>query len=325
VVGRYLEKFGNVQKFDALFQYATTANLPEFLTKAAEEWYRRPLLAALKTQGLTSEWYYTTSTNLQDKKVSMGGVQPDTGRNVDGLKNTISLLIETRGIGLGRMHIQRRVHTHVTAIASVLAATSQRTAELTQLRPYIDKEIAALACKDSAIVEALPTAAQYELLMLDPASGADKSVTVDWDSALALRTVKARARPCGYWLSAASGKAVERLRLHGVQVQRVLEAGAMLADSYRETSRTTAQRQDVRGVILDADRIIKVEVSLTRGVVDVPRGSYYVPLNQPFGNLAFAALEPDTQSSYFANQLLDDLQSVVRVMAPHAVKVEELP
>jgi hypothetical protein len=325
VVGRYLEKFGTVQKFDALFQYATTANLPEFLTKAAEEWYRRPLLAALKTQGLSAEWYYTTSEDLQDKKISMGGIQPDTGRNVDGLKNTISLLIETRGIGIGRMHIQRRVHTHVTAITSVLAATSQRTAELTQLRPYIDKEIAALACKDSAIVEALPTAAQYELLMLDPASGADKSVTVDWDSALALRTVKARARPCGYWLSAASGKAVERLRLHGVQVQRVLEAGAMLADSYRETSRTTAQRQDVRGVILDADRIIKVEVLLTRGVVDVPRGSYYVPLNQPFGNLAFAALEPDTQSSYFANQLLDDLQSVVRVMAPHAVKVEELP
>ena len=325
VVGRYLEKFGSVQKFDALFQYATTANLPEFLTKAAEEWYRRPLLAALKTQGLSAEWYYTTSTDLLDKKIAMGGIQPDTGRNVDGLKNTISLLIETRGIGIGRMHIQRRVHTHVTAITSVLAATSQRTAELAQLRPYIDKEITAMACKESAIVEALPTAAQYELLMLDPVSGADKSVTVDWDSALTLRTVKARTRPCGYWLSATSGKAIERLRLHGVQLQRVLEAGAMLADSYRETSRTAAQRRDVRGVIIDADKIIKVEVTLARSVIDVPRGSYYVPLNQPFGNLAFAALEPDTQSSFFANQILNDLQSAVRVMAPHSVKLEDLP
>ena len=325
VVGRYLEKFGSVQKFDALFQYATTANLPEFLTKAAEEWYRRPLLAALKTQGLSAEWYYTTSTDLLDKKIAMGGIQPDTGRNVDGLKNTISLLIETRGIGIGRMHIQRRVHTHVTAMTSVLAATSQRTAELAQLRPYIDKEITAMACKESAIVEALPTAAQYELLMLDPVSGADKSVTVDWDSALTLRTVKARARPCGYWLSATSGKAIERLRLHGVQLQRVLEAGAMLADSYRETSRTGAQRRDVRGVIIDADKIIKVEVTLARSVIDVPRGSYYVPLNQPFGNLAFAALEPDTQSSFFANQILNDLQSAVRVMAPHSVKLEDLP
>ncbi|MCJ7798700.1 MAG: peptidase M14, partial [Polaromonas sp.] len=66
--GRFVEKFGAVQKYDALLQYATTANLPEFLTKAAEEWYRRPLLAALKDQGLSTEWYYTTSTDLADKK-----------------------------------------------------------------------------------------------------------------------------------------------------------------------------------------------------------------------------------------------------------------
>ena len=50
VPGNYLQKFGTVQKHDALFHYATTANLSEFLTKAAAEWYRRPLQAALKNQ-----------------------------------------------------------------------------------------------------------------------------------------------------------------------------------------------------------------------------------------------------------------------------------
>jgi len=324
VVGRYLQKFGTVQKFDALFQYATTANLPEFLTKASEEWYRRPLLAALKDQNLSTEWYYTTSSDLADKKISMGGTQPDTGRNVNGLKNAVSLLIETRGVGIGRLHIQRRVHTHVTAITSVLASTAQRANELHQLRPYLDKEVGAQACKEQAVIEAGATAAQYDLLMLDPVTGADKSVSVDWDSALALRTLKARARPCGYWLSAASTVAVDRLRLHGVQVLRVAEQGSMLGDSYRETASTSGERQDVRGAIADANAIIKVQVSLTRGVVDVPRGSYYVPLNQPMANLVLAALEPDTQSSYFANQIVRGLQSTVRVMAEPTVKLEEL-
>ena len=55
------------------------------------------MVAALKDQGLSSEWYYTTSTNRDDKSISMGGTQPDTGRNVHGLKNTVSLLVETRG------------------------------------------------------------------------------------------------------------------------------------------------------------------------------------------------------------------------------------
>ncbi|MES2399970.1 MAG: M14 family metallocarboxypeptidase [Pseudomonadota bacterium] len=326
VVGRFLEKFGTVQKFDALLQYATTANLPEFLTKASEEWYRRPLVTSLKTQGLSTEWYYTTSTNLSDKKISMGGTQADTGRNVEGLKNAVSLLVETRGVGIGRLHIQRRVHTHVAAMTNVLNSTAQRASELNQLRPYLDKEVAALACKNEAVVEAAPTPAQYELTMLDPVTGADKVLVVDWDSALSLRTLKARARPCGYWLSASSTTAVDRLRMQGVQVQRLTEAGSVLGDSYRETSRTTAERQDVRGTIADGNnKAVKVEVSLARGLQDVARGSYYVPLNQPLGNLVVAALEPDTQSSFFANQLIDDLKNTVRVMAPPAFKLEELP
>jgi hypothetical protein len=161
--------------------------------------------------------------------------------------------------------------------------------------------------------------------MLDAASGADKAVTVDWDSALVLRKVKARARPCGYWLSAASSTAVERLRLHGVQVLRVAEAGGLLGDRYQETARSTGERQDVRGAIADGNAIILAQVSLSRGLVDVPRGSYYVPLGQPLGNLVVAALEPDTQSSYFANQLIPDVQSIVRVMAPPSIKLEDLP
>lgn len=322
--GRFVEKFGAVQKYDALVQYATTANLPEFLTKAAEEWYRRPMLAALKTQGLSSEWYYTTSSDPADKKMSMGGTQPDTGRNVNGLKNAVSLLIETRGVGLGRLHIQRRVHTQVTALSSVLASTAQRASELGQLRPYIDKEVSALACTGEAVVESAPTPAQYDLVMLDPASGADKTLTVDWDSALALRTLKARPRPCGYWLSAESGTAAERLRLHGVQVMRVTEFGSVLGENYRETVRATAERQDVRGTMAGNAPIIKVQTSLMRGLLDVPRGSYYVPLNQPLGNLVMAALEPDTQSSFFANRVLDGLQSTFRVMAEPVFKFEAL-
>jgi len=325
VVGRFLQKFDAIQKYDALLQYATTANLPEFLTKASEEWYRRPLLAALTAQGLSTEWYYTTSADLADKKVSMGGTQPDTGRNINGLKNSISLLIETRGVGLGRLHIQRRVHTHVSAISSVLASTAQRASELGQLQPYIEKELSAQACKEEAVVEAGPTLSQYELLMLDPVTGADKAIKVEWDSALTLRKLKTRVRPCGYWLSASSKTAVERLRMHGVQVLRVQEPSSMLGDMYRETARSSGTRQDVRGSITDAGQIVKTEVALVRGVIDAPAGSYYVPLSQPLANLVMAALEPDTQNSFFAHQLIDSLASAARVMSEPAAKTEALP
>lgn len=322
-VGRYLQKFNAIQRYDALLQYATTANYPEFLTKASMEWYHQPMVAALKAQGLTSDWYYTTSTNPQDKLISMGGTQPDTGRNVNGLKNTVSLLIETRGVGLGRLHIQRRVHTQVTAITSALRSTAERAANLEQVRSFVVRDVSAMACRDQVVVEAEATRTQRELDFLDPETGADRSVKVDWNSSLTLRPVKVRPRPCGYWLSASSAGAVERLKLLGVQVLRIAEQGSLLADIYRETSRETADRQDVIGNIAGGSGIVRVQVTPMRSAIDAPPGSYYVPLNQPRAHLAVAALEPDTQNSYFANRLITELDHTARIMSTPSLVFEE--
>jgi hypothetical protein len=325
VVGRYLEKFNAVQRFDALVQYATTANLREFVTRAAEEWYRRPLVAALKAQGLSSEWYYTTSMDIADRKVAMGGVQPDTGRNVNGLRNAVSLLVETRGVGIGRLHFKRRVQTHVVAIESVLRNTADRSADLVKLRQFVDAEVAAQACQGELVVEAAATPSEYVLTMLDPATGADKPVNVAWDSSLELRPLKLRARPCGYWLAAAETDAVQRLRGLGVLVQRIDEKGVVRGESYRETAREAGARQDVRGALFDAGGIVRVQVETVPALLDVSPGGWYVPLDQPLANLAVAALEPDTQNGFFANGIVSALPNQARVMARPEFRLSVLP
>ena len=322
VVGRFLQKFNAIQRFDALLQYTTTANTPEFITKASEEWFRRPLVAALTGQQLTSEWYYTTPTDPQDLRVSMGGTQPDTGRNVHGLRNAVSILIETRGVGIDRLHIQRRVHTQVTALNSVLKVTADRAVDLNKLIPYVNREVSAQACAGQAVVEAGPTPGRFDLKMLDPVTGADRTVNVDWNSSLTLQTLKSRARPCGYWLAPTATDAVDRLRLLGVVVQRIAEPGSVLGETYRETDRIETVRKDVRGTVAGGGDIDRVSVALVRSLVDVPAGSYYVGLNQPLANLALAALEPDTQNSFYANHILDRLDGVVRVMAEPTVRTE---
>ena len=323
VAGRFLEKFHAIQRYDVLLQHATTANLPEFMTKAALEWYRTPMVKALGAESLTQEWYYTTSTRPDDLRISMGGTQPDTGRNVNGLKNAVSMLLETRGVGIGRTHIQRRVHSHVTAITSALRSTVERANDLEQVRSYEARDISAQACRGDIVVEAGPTPTQRELVMLDPDTGADRTLRVDWNSSLELVTLKKRPRPCGYWLAGGASEAVERLKLLGLQVMRVAEPGSILADTYQETGRTTAQRQDVRGTVAGGQGIVRVQVTPTRSAIDVPAESYYVPLNQPRANLAVAALEPDTQNSYFANRLIPNLGDTARVMAPPSLVFED--
>ena len=311
---RFTAKFGAVQKFDLLFQYATTQNTPELLTRASEEWFRRPLIADLKSQRLSVEWAYTNAPDLDDRKLAMGSPQPTSIDNVSALKNSLGLVVKSRGAGLGRLNIQRRVHTQVTALSSLLTSATQRAADLVQVRAYFDKEVSALACTGEAVVQAGPVAAQYDLQVLDPVSGADKVINVDWDSSLALNRLSVRSRPCGYWLSGYARPAVERLLMHGVKVLRLTESGAVLADTFTSASGNQPSGEKTAGT-----------VRLSRGLLDVPRGSFYVPLNQPMANLVIAALEPDTPFSFTTQRLVPDLQASARVMALPVMRLEDLP
>ncbi len=314
----YLEKFGALQRFDALVQYATVANLPEFITKAAEEWFRRPLLASLTAQGLSSEWLYTASSDAAEKKLAMGSIEPDTARNANGLRNAISFTIESRGVGLGRLHFARRVHTHVVAVRSVLEHAAQRAGDLAQVRKYVDAEVMALACRGQAVVAGAASPSEYTLTMLDPVTGADRQLSVTWDSALEIEVRKARARPCGYWLGEAQIDAALRLRALGVVVQQLQQNGVVRGEVYREATTRTA-----RGGVGDA--LLRIEVDTVPSLIDAAAGSYYVPLDQPLANLAFAALEPDSANSYAAHRVVNALGGVARVTARPDWRMTALP
>lgn len=319
-------KFNAIGKFDVLLQQASPANQPEFLGRAGEEWFRRPLIAALKTQGLSSEWLHTASSDTRDPTVSMGDARAETSRNIAGLKNSVGLQVMSRGVGLDRLHLQRRVHSLVVAGGSILRSTAGKATELAQLRTYVDKEVGALACRGEGVVEAATTPAQYDLALLNAQTGADRTLTVDWNSALALRKLKVRPRPCGYLLPPSATVAVQKLRLLGVQVMRVSQpAAAVQVEQYREAVAAPGKRPDTKGRPADAVPLPTTEIELARGPLDVVANSYYVPMAQPRGNLVLAALEPDSPDSFFTRRIVTALPLVSRVLADPGFKLDPIP
>jgi hypothetical protein len=314
-LGRYMPKFGAIKGHDLLVQYATTPNLSPALTEEAEAGFRQPLLQALDRAGITHEWYYTNPTADAELLLTMGGIQPDLARNVGGLRHAVSFLLESRGFDLGRLHAERRVHTHVVAIASLLGSAALQAGRLTELRAKLDAEVSALACRGDLVVEGAPVREQREMRMIDPDTGADKRVRVEWDSALQIRPVLQRARPCGYWLAADSLPAVERLHRLGVLVRTLPAQQSLRVERYRETARGEGERSDTLGRVNDPKPVLRVTVALEPGTLLAPAGSFYVPLDQPLAHLVTAALEPDTQNSWFAHHLVPRLEAVQRVMA----------
>src|SRR6185503_3450579 len=94
VATRWVEKFNGVQSYDFTMAYATHPNVPAPLTAAAENVFSRAIARDVERAGYAHFWYYTTSYEVEDKRVAGGGTAPDIGRNYAGLQNALSFLVE---------------------------------------------------------------------------------------------------------------------------------------------------------------------------------------------------------------------------------------
>jgi hypothetical protein len=314
---RWVRKFGVVQRYDALIQPATVANLhPDVAALAARD-FEAPVRRAVARAGLEMFTYHTASQDASDQVVSMGGVQPDTGRNVSGLRPAVSLLIETRGVGLGRQHLARRVHAHVVAAVTVVERAARLGPRLPARLRRVEADTAGQACRGELVIDAQLSPGRQAMDFLDAATGAPRRFTVAWRAASPLRVTRTRPRPCGYLLDAGATQAVARLRALGVAVTEARAGGGWQVERYVVESADEGQRQDARGAIEDGAAIRVLRVRTAAATETVAAGTHYVSLAQPLGPLVAAALEPDSQSSYAANRLLDvEADGLRRVMAP---------
>jgi hypothetical protein len=302
---RWFEKFGGLQRHDALIQYATVSNLPPALTAAAETMFRQPLIEALDAAGYSQSWYYASSYDMNDRIVSMGGVVPDTGRNIAGLRNAVSFLIETRGVGIGRAHYKRRVQTHLVAMRSMLDSAAANGPEVMALVRRLRADVAAAAGSGDLIVAGAATPTRHTLELVDPETGADRNVEVDWRSALDIQVRQKRSRPYAYLLAASEGEAALRLARLGATVLRVRQDTTVDAERYRITRLQESKKEDVRRNDEDgAANVVQITTLVEPARLTIKAGDFYVPMDQPLANVIAAALEPETQSSYAANRVL---------------------
>jgi len=228
----------------------------------------------------------------------------------------VSLLLETRGVGLGRAHFGRRVQAHVAAAMGVIETAAHDGSALVQTGRAAGADAARQACRGNLAVVVRQTAQRRTLSFLDAASGEPRDIEVDWQSSLQMAPVRERARPCGYLLAPGQQAAAQRLRQLGIEVRPLPAARPGVAwetEDYIVESETSGQRQDARGAIADDQDIRLLRVRLgPPGRTVPPAGSFYVSMRQPLAHLASAALEPDSQNSFAASRLMDIGQGQLR-------------
>lgn len=302
VAGRWVDKVGGLVRVDAMIQHATTPNMSASLSRAQTELFLPAILAAFDAQKLTHDWYHTTDGSRRESPVAMGGIGPDTGRNVAGLRNAVSFLLETRGVGLGRAHFARRVGTHVVAAEAIMRLAAKDPAAVLALSRAAEMESA--KATEPVIVQAKPRAEARSMTFVDPVSGVDKTVSVAWLSALQIEPVSTRPRPAGYVISAATVAIMDPLRRARIAMRPVTKAATIAGEHYRARELTAGAKEDGRGDDVGAGAIVKGVYDLEPAEIVVAPGDLFIPMDQPLAGLVAAMMEPENDSGLVANRLI---------------------
>ncbi len=296
VGGRWITKFGGLLAPDFVFMRATHPLVPRQATELAEELFLPAIAAASTAAGLSSYIYQTTPNERpEDKTVATGGNAAGIARNTFGLGGAVSILLETRGIGIGAQSFQRRVATHYLAVSAALRAAAAEPQRLA--RAVAEGRRAAMASREPLVVaHRIPVMPGFAPL-LDPETAAPRPVSVPFMDARRIEPTVQRPRPSGYVLQGQALALGEELASRGVATCALTASAEVEAEAFTVTERAAVDR-----------RAINPEGGLrtgaTRERARLPVDALFVPVAQPAAGLVVAALDPDAPGSFVSAGML---------------------
>jgi hypothetical protein len=298
VATRWIDKFNALQFYDFTMAYATHPNIDARLTEIADRVFSRNIARDVGTAGYSHFWYYTTAYNLKDKRVAGGGTAPDIGRNYAGLQHAISLLVESRGVGIGRDSFLRRVHTQYVVMSSALRSAADNAAEIRKATRAAREDAIRRGREPEesdrmAITLKMPSRPQ-KLTMTDPETGNPKDVEVEWLDPREAVPALTRPRPYAYLVLPSHTEVARRLERSGIVWRRLKAPTELEVESYEVVDR----RQGSVFVEGHIRSTVATEVRLRKRLF--PAGTFVYPMAQPGANVIVAALEPESSSSFVA-------------------------
>ncbi|WP_026691817.1 M14 family metallopeptidase [Peribacillus kribbensis] len=284
---------GSLPSYDLLISSAKNLNIPERIRETSDNLLLSKVHKSLDKENLSYHDYYTLAMQGSDLVATEGSTETRIGRNALGMKNTLTYLIETRGINIGRADFERRVYAQVAAQSSFILHTAQNAGKVldavSKARSEVVKKGINVNDDDKVVVTSEnKRMAGQKLKVVDLAKAVKTDIPIVWEDSTEAYATLERERPAAYILPPGpqSDVTASKLKLLGVQTEKLNKPAAIKVESYKVNSSTTQ------------DELNTVTTSVTEKTQTFPSGSYMISMAQPNANFAVLALEPESVDSY---------------------------
>lgn len=106
--------------FDAMFLYTGNLNVPQELRNLTAQTFVGNARKVLDAKQLRHHDYFTTAKKFGEIVFNVGGINPRSTANAFSLGNSVAILMELRGVKIGKTSLKRRVCTAFTLAESYL-------------------------------------------------------------------------------------------------------------------------------------------------------------------------------------------------------------
>lgn len=288
-----LSDFGVTALYDAMFLYTGNLNVPENLREITDTLFVENARKALDENKLRHHTYMSTIKNKGEIHFNHGSISARSSATNYALTNTISTLIEVRGVGIGKTSFKRRIRVTFSVAISYLKTALKN---IKVVKSAIEK---ASEQKNEIVVTSDREVYKGKIEVIDLDSNEIIELDVTLRDALKANPIIVRKRPKAYLIDSNQKELIEKLKVLGVEVEELsqdteITVEALQIDAYDRNSvkYEKMNQQTVSLKLIGEKRIFK-------------KGTFKISMNQRRSNIIVEVLEPEAASSFVSFGVLE--------------------
>ena len=278
--------YGTTSMFDCMFLYSGNLNVCPRIKQTVEEVYLPSAKQQLDKYGLKYHNYLSSKHKNNKVYFNLGSVSPRSSATSFALGNSISMLMEVRGVGLNRNSFKRRVFT-TYLLANSFLETSLKESSL------VKQEIENCnSFPDEIVVKYQKEKSNYQLDMIDVYKNEVIPVDVLLYNGLKCNSKVTRQRPKYYIIESDLSVVVDKLKVLGLDVDTLIYDELLQVESFHIISEEKSPElfQGFHENIVTANLINQEKL--------FKKGTFIVPMDQRRSNIAVETLEPEMLSGF---------------------------
>jgi hypothetical protein len=281
-----LSSFGITSYFDVMFLYSGNLNVPKNLRTLTDSVFVQNARKVLDANNLSHNDYVSTTNHSGEIYFKQGSISARSSATSYALTNTVSTLVEVRGVGLDRTSFKRRINTTCLIAMSYLKTSYQNSKLIKQeIQKAQDKTY-------EIIVSSLGAVTKEKLKVIDVDSNNLIDLEVAISNSMKAKPKLVRALPEAYIILENQDEIIKKLEILGINVQKISQDITYLVESFMVSS------FDDNGLEYEKMKLQKVETNIETKEVKFPIGTYYISTKQKNAPLLTEVLEPEADNSF---------------------------